>query len=591
MRIRIPLLSGIMLASILPGAPAQERGITVPSSNGRRMALIIGNDTYPSMPLHNARNDARAMQKALTDSGFVTDLVEDAGRAAFARAVDSFAAKLQRGDVALFYYAGHGMAIDEANYLLPVDFNAQSQADVEFQSYPARQVQRKMEERGTKLNIIVLDACRNNPFHFGRSAGGGLAAMREGEGTLIAFSAKEGQQAGDNPNDANGTYTKYLVESMREPGLGIRDLFFKVQQRVFDATGGKQFPYVYAGVVGDFYFRTPAVRAESGPPSKGPAPDAEAWEAIHTSDDAELFNRFLKEYPSSQYAGAARLKLASLTRDAAGPGRSIGVPSFAAGATRINQKDGLTYVWIPPGKFNMGCSPGDNQCPAEERPAHEVEISRGFWLGQTPVTVAAVKRYRTAIGKGPLPTTDTLRTNLNEAGGNGEMPAVMMTFEEARTYCDWIGGWLPAEAEWEYAARAGTTGATYGNLDAIAWYGDNSGRQRIDSAGLATRDLLNYEKRLFENGNGPHPVKLKQPNAWNLYDMLGNVWQWTADWFDEHYYSRRETRDPRGAALGTMRVLRGAAWDNVPSWVRASFRGRMVPDFRSSTYGFRCAAN
>jgi len=556
------------------------------------MALVIGNDSYPSMPLHNARNDARAVQKALMESGFETDLVEDAGRAAFARAVDSFSAKLQRGDVALFYYAGHGMAIDEANYLLPVDFNAQSQADVEFQSYPARQVQKKLEERGTKLNIIVLDACRNNPFHFGRSAGGGLAAMREGEGTLIAFAAKEGQQAGDNPADSNGTYTKYLVEAMREPGLGIRDLFFRVQQRVFDATEHRQFPYVYAGVVGDFYFRAPLARADSGSPAKSAAPDAEAWETIRTSADPGLFNKFLKEYPTSQYAGAARLKLAALPRDVAEGSRSIGAPSIAAGTVKSNGKDGLTYVWIPPGKFTMGCSPGDGECPGDEKPAHEVEITRGFWMGQTPVTVAAVKRYRLATGKHALPTTDSLgRTNLNEASGDGDMPAVLMTWDEARSYCDWIGGWLPAEAEWEYAARAGSASAAYGNLDDIAWYADNSGRQRIDSAGIAQRDLLNYQKHLLENGNGPHPVKRKQPNAWNLYDMLGNVWQWTADWFDDRYYSRREIRDPRGSSAGKMRVLRGAAWDNVPSWVRASFRGRMLPEVRTSTYGFRCASN
>jgi len=267
-------------------------------------------------------------------------------------------------------------------------------------------------------------------------------------------------------------------------------------------------------------------------------------------------------------------------------------PVLRAGATKRNEKDGLTYVWIPPGKFVMGCSPGDRECYDDEKPAHEVEITRGFWLGQTSVTVGAWKRYRAAAGKPALPTSDSLgRKNLNEAGGDDNMPAVFVTWDEARSYCEWAGGRLPTEAEWEYAARAGNAAARYGELDAIAWYGDNSGKQRIDSAEIWRTDQANYTKRLFENGNGPHPVGQKQRNAWNLYDMLGNVWQWTADWYDQKYYGRRDSRDPPGPPGGTERVLRGGSWSDDSRDARASGRGRNGPANRGYFVGVRCAGS
>src|ERR1019366_4547398 len=112
------------------------------------MALVIGNDSYRSMPLRNARKDARAVGTALAEAGFTVDVVEDADRRGFARALDSFASKLRPGDVALFYYSGHGVAVDAANYLLPTDFAAQSEADIEFESYPARQVQKEARRAG-----------------------------------------------------------------------------------------------------------------------------------------------------------------------------------------------------------------------------------------------------------------------------------------------------------------------------------------------------------------------------------------------------------------------------------------------------------
>jgi formylglycine-generating enzyme required for sulfatase activity len=260
------------------------------------------------------------------------------------------------------------------------------------------------------------------------------------------------------------------------------------------------------------------------------------------------------------------------------------------GEVKVNVIDGQRYAWIPPGKFMMGCSSGDKECDGNEKPAHGVTLTKGFWLGQTMITVGAWKRYRMVTGKPPLPTVDPRgRENLNEAGGDDTMPVIEVTWDEAESYCEWSGGHLPTEAQWEYAARAGNPGARYGNLDAIAWYADNSGIQRIDSARIARSDKANYAKHLFENGDGPHPVGRKQPNNWNLYDMLGNVWEWTADWYEEKYYQRQANQDPVGPSGGKERAQRGGSWLVSPWNARVSSRGWAGPSVRDYDVGFRCA--
>ncbi len=255
-------------------------------------------------------------------------------------------------------------------------------------------------------------------------------------------------------------------------------------------------------------------------------------------------------------------------------------------ATKVNPKDQQTYVWIAPGTFSMGCSPTDQRCAADEKPAHTVEIKKGFWMGQTPVTVVAWKQYR-AAGKGTtLPNTDEFGRKVNEATGDDNQPVVESTWDDANGYCTWAGLRLPTEAEWEFAARAGTTGAVYGWLGDISWYADNSGKKPIDGADLYRSDPSHYQHKLLNNGNGPRPVKQKTPNAWGLYDMLGNVWQWTAD-----YYAPDAYINPGKSTERNERVLRGGAWNSIQNNVRVSYRLTNPPGDRIDTFGFRCVGD
>jgi formylglycine-generating enzyme required for sulfatase activity len=227
-----------------------------------------------------------------------------------------------------------------------------------------------------------------------------------------------------------------------------------------------------------------------------------------------------------------------------------------AGEITVNPIDGQKYIWIPPGVYRMGCSPEDTECYEDEGPSHQVTITKGFWMGQTPVTVGAYRRYARALGK-PMP---------NVTAADDSLPVVLVNWDDAAAFCEWAGVRLPTEAEWEYAARAGTTAARYGDLDNVAWYSKNS-------------------------EGSTRPVGQKAPNAFGLFDMLGNVWEWTADWYGEKYYQPDEAEDPHGPPEGTMRVLRGGSWNGTPRYVRVSFRNWLEPEDRSSGVGFRCVGD
>jgi formylglycine-generating enzyme required for sulfatase activity len=214
----------------------------------------------------------------------------------------------------------------------------------------------------------------------------------------------------------------------------------------------------------------------------------------------------------------------------------------------VNAKDGLRYVWVPAGKLKLGCSEGDTECfPIEKTANHTVTITKGFYLGATEVTQSA---YRRVMG-----------TNPSKYLGD-DLPVHNVLWEDANKYCQAVGGRLPYDAEWELAARGGTAGARYGELNEIAWYAANS-------SGM------------------PHPVGTKQPNAYGLYDMLGNVLEWTGGFFT--HLSQLEATDPKGRPDGEHHTIRGGGWWDAPELVRVTYRFYMDPADTDYNMGFRCA--
>jgi hypothetical protein len=231
-----------------------------PAVAERRVALVIGNANYTHVPsLENPVNDARIMADTLRAVGF--KLVGDAPQinlddASFRRAVQSFGNELQGADVALFYFAGHGVQVRGGNYLVPVAANPVREADVDFEMIDVSVVLRQMESAGAGLNLVILDACRNNPFGARglRSSASGLAQMQAPQGTLISFATQPGNVALDG-KDSNSPYTRALVQAIKKPGLDIFRTFNEVGLAVASSTGGAQQPWFsLSPIKGEFFF-------------------------------------------------------------------------------------------------------------------------------------------------------------------------------------------------------------------------------------------------------------------------------------------------------------------------------------------------
>jgi len=307
-----------LLLSSLSFAGA-DRGIQI--SAGRN-ALVIGNGAYPSSPLKNAANDARDVAQLLKQLGFAVTHRQDVGIRAMEKAVRDFGRKLRAGGTGVFYYAGHGMQVEGRNYLIPVDAVIESESDVRFEALDVGRVLGKMEDAGNGLNIVILDACRDNPFARGfRSTRSGLARMDAPRGTLIAYATAPGSVAADG-DGRNGIYTKNLLAYMATPGLPVEQVFKNVRIGVIRDTNQKQVPWEASSLTGDFYFVPPVVEREAARKEKdfgknqqyGSRESTEVifWESIKDSDNPELFKAYLRKFPKGVFSDIARYKLQEL---------------------------------------------------------------------------------------------------------------------------------------------------------------------------------------------------------------------------------------------------------------------------------------
>ena len=226
----------------------------------KRLALIIGNSDYQgNAKLGNPINDAVAMAGVLKQVHFEVMLCENADQKTMKMKMDEFGEKLKNFDIGLFYFAGHGLQVNGRNYLVPVDASLNAEQDVEYDCVDAGRILGKMESAGTQTNIIVLDACRNNPFErswSGRSSdkGKGLAFMNAPSGSLIAYATSPGNTASDGKGE-HGVYTEALLKYILVPGLQIEDVFKKVRETVENDTDKKQTPWESTSLKGEFYFK------------------------------------------------------------------------------------------------------------------------------------------------------------------------------------------------------------------------------------------------------------------------------------------------------------------------------------------------
>ena len=221
-----------------------------------RYALVIGNSAYQTAPLTNPVNDAEDMSSTLINMGFTVILKKNADQRTMEDAIRSFGKQLRKGGVGLFYFAGHGMQVDGRNYLIPVDSKIESESDVKYEAVDAGRVLGKMEDAENQLNIVILDACRNNPFSRNfRSTETGLARMDAPRGSLIAYATAPGEIAADG-TERNGIFTKYLMKHMVVSNLPIELVLKQTRIDVARATDGRQTPWESSSLMGNFYFKS-----------------------------------------------------------------------------------------------------------------------------------------------------------------------------------------------------------------------------------------------------------------------------------------------------------------------------------------------
>jgi formylglycine-generating enzyme required for sulfatase activity len=529
--------------TVLPAAPA-------PPMAERRTALVIGNSAYAEGPLANPVNDATDMASALQQMGFAVTLLRDADLRRMRDAIETFRKELRPGVVGLFYFAGHGLQVKGENYLVPIGARIAREQDVEYETVHVGRILGAMEDAENGVNVIILDACRNNPFTRSfRSSQRGLAVTQAITGSLIAYATAPGSVAADG-SGRNGVYTSHLLQNMRMPGVPIEQVFKNVRVGVMKETGNKQIPWETSSLTGNVTFRP----AAENPASLGDLQAQVEAQRQRVQEEQQRLNeeRRLREDQQKLQAEQERLRREGekLQGSATPQGTQVAVgvyPQSPEAPKTLRNSIGMEFVRIEAGAFQMGPNDGADH----EKPVHTVRISRPFYLGKYEVTQA---QWEAVIGNNP-----------SRFKGDANRPVENVSWDDVQEFIRQLnakeGGAryrLPTEAEWEYAARAGTTthwsfGDNESQLGRYAWYNGNAGGQM-------------------------HPVGQLQSNPWGLYDMHGNVREWVQDWYGQ--YVSGTAVDPAGPSSGSYRVNRGGSWYGLARCCQSADRNYGAPGGR-----------
>jgi len=343
-------LGGGLLGCAL--AFGQAIPVTVPEA---RVALVIGNAAYPGAALANPLNDAKAMSRFLKQAGFEVIEQLDATRETMSSALASATARMAgRQATAVFYYAGHGLQVDWRNYLIPVEARPGSTEEARATTMDLGTVVEAFRRAGTRRNILILDACRNNPFRRASTASG-LAQMDAPSGTLLAYATAPGHVA-DDGNDGNGLYTGQLLSEIARPGARIEDVLKRVRLGVRRKSSGLQVPWESTSLEDDFYFLPPKEGSPITEADRDRRLDQEfaEWTLAEQAHSPESLIGFLSRHPSGPFSELAQFKLDQLQKVAVQPqARPGAVPVLASGINRYKVGDILEYqeTWKAPSHF------------------------------------------------------------------------------------------------------------------------------------------------------------------------------------------------------------------------------------------------
>jgi formylglycine-generating enzyme required for sulfatase activity/uncharacterized caspase-like protein len=588
-----------------------------PACAAERLALLIGNQSYNAKvgPLQNPHNDIRLIGAALRSLKFKITEIKDADYGAIDKAINRHIQAVRRegqGSISLVYYAGHGAANPDTkiNYLIPVDVANAEDDELWTNSINLNRVVESLREQApSATHYVVFDACRNelNLTHKGKRAltDRGFVPLAYTPGVMIAYATAPGKTATDAGAGA-GIYAKALAEEIVKPGLEAVTMFRRVALRVNREIG--QDPWMAASTLPEVYL---AGEAAAPPPLVAPPPSqpqlgeaSREWLQVDKRSTAEL-ETFVRRHGSSPEADYARARIQELKQQqvaaatpppAAKPAPApvvepaVGVFSSARAPLPLKPaeeralKPGDSFkecgtcpemVVVPAGSFMMGSPPGEGG--RGEGPQQQVTIARSFAVGKYEVTFAEWDACASAGG---------CKSNKrpSDAGwGRGKRPVIHIMWEDAKQYVAWISRTtgktyrLLSEAEWEYAARAGTTTryhfgddvndlCTYANLADQAARGDQ-GRHATRFA--PCRDGYVHTA----------PVGSFQPNAFGLYDMHGNVSEWVEDCRHNDLVGAPTDGSAWTASCSEplLRLTRGGSWNDHPVYLRSANRFAALP--------------
>ena len=610
----VVMLLGFWLACAAGLAPALAN----------RRALVVGVNAYPNlaadMQLQRAVADAGAVGETLRGLGFeVTSLTSGVTQRNFWKGFDAFRAEIAPGDTVLLFFAGHGAAIEGANYLIPGDIEAFLPG--EEKSLTGRAIAELDIVEGLRAKagvaIIVIDACRNNPFPKkpGQRAMGaerGLAPSQPPSGVFSLYSAGWGQTALDSlsPQDVskNSVFTRIFIEELVKP-VNLVDLGENVKERVatlaLKQARHEQVPANNNNILRarDLYLAGRPVAALPGPGNTEQA-DFAAASLLGTMAGWDGFLAGHESGALADYARGQREKLKPPVPQVAimvtpppvvaGPCGGVvlaGLSSRAAGVLSRNEecalkrgdefrecKDCPPMVVVPPGAFTMGSPKSEaERSDGTEGPQHVVKFARSFAVGKFAVTFAEWDACATGGGCGGYKPGD-------EGWGRATRPVINVSWDDAQGYAAWLSKQtgatyrLLSEAEREYVARAATS-TTF-------WWGSS-----------ITPKQANYDGAVVYKGGGAKGASSAQTvatpsfsaNPWGLFNVHGNVWEWTQDCYNDTYKGVPSDGSSWTAGDCIARVFRGGSWRDDPRLLRAAMRNGAIPGRRHDDLGFRLA--
>jgi formylglycine-generating enzyme required for sulfatase activity len=603
----------VLLIALLPSPVRAEA----------RIALLVGNEAYSTEigRLANPHNDVALLEQALKGLGFEVAIERDAGLGAVTRAVNAYARRLQAAGpsaIGFFYYSGHGASDGSTNYLIPVDVKTTETGELWDESLQLTEITRKLKrDAANATHFVVFDACRNTlkltqPGTRAVVQAKGFVPVAQENGMLIAYATAEGELASDVGTGA-GPYAKVLAEEIVKPGVEAVVMFRAVQRRVRAAI--RQEPYLGFNALGDVYL----AGKDTKPPERAPtqvrlSEAAEAWDRAKDTANVIVLEAFIARYKDTFYAEMARARIDDLKRQQLAvvvppkapepapqakpaittpptppPARcGIKITVGRHGQQCITPGAGKTeyfkdcptcpeMVVVPAGSFTMG-SPANEPERLSNEAQVRVSIAAPFAVGRFAVTFDEWDACAADGGCNGYKPND-------QGWGRGKHPVINVNWDDAKAYASWLSRKtgktyrLLSEAEREYVTRGGTT--------TPFWWGSSITPKQANYDGSA--DPYKGGGSKGEQRQRTVPVDSFEPNQWGLYNVHGNVWEWTEDCWNDSNTGNPGDGEARTTGDCSTRVVRGSSWLSHPQFLRSAYRLRVSTGNRYSLYGFRLA--